>query len=95
MEIKLTEHELSVLRMIISRYGNELEMHIKNNSYPEKYAGIALDDIVDTIGSLYRKICSLEWEVYEAGHEVRLKAYIEEYLEEEKRRINDAKSMDD
>lgn len=95
MEIKLTEHELFILRMIISRYENELEMQIKNNTYPEKYAGIALDDIMHTLGSLYRKICDLEWEAYEAGYEVRLKAYIKKYLEEDKRRINDAESLDD
>lgn len=66
MEIKLTESEVLLLRMIVFRYQNELEKQIENNTYPEKYAYINSETALEAVNTLYHKIVLAELETYYA-----------------------------
>lgn len=66
MEIKLTEQEVLLLRMIITRYENELETLIANNTYPEKYAYINSETALEAVRALHHKIALAELETYYA-----------------------------
>ncbi len=62
MEIKLTESEVLLLRMIVFRYQNELEKQIENNTCPEKYAYINSETALEAVNALYHKIVLAELE---------------------------------